>query len=224
MSIIRYVLVRFLDMEFQPSDIPKLRGYFARKYPVSHLFHNHLPDGQFSYSYPQIQYRIIANSPALLGFKEGLELIKEVFFDLDHVTIKGIDYPSYEKEIRVYEEPFGICSEMHSYSFSSPWMALNEENHSKYIHLNRIEQNKLLRTILKNNLKTLAKGFDIWLDDFEQVDMDGWFKPVTVNFKDIKMLCFWGEFTTNFIIPEYLGLGKQSARGFGVIVRQQEVT
>ena len=222
MDVIRYVLVRFSDMEFNPSDIPKLRGYFARKYPESHLFHNHMPDGQFSYSFPRIQYRIIRKSPALLGFKEGLELIKQVFFDVDHVTIKGIDYPSHEKEIRIYEEQFGISREMHSYHFSSPWMALNEENHSKYIQLNRIEQNMLLRTILKNNLKTLAKGFDIWLDDFDKVEMDGWFIPVSVNFKDLKMLCFWGVFTTNFIIPEYLALGKQSARGLGVIDRQKE--
>ncbi len=223
MDTIRYVLVRFSDMEFTPSDIPKLRGYFTHKYPESHLFHNHMPEGQYSYALPRIQYRIMDKNPALLGFKEGMELIKQVFFELDHVTIRGSDYPSNEKEIRIYEEQFGISDDMHSYNFSSPWMALNEENHRQYIQLNKIEQSKLLRAILKNNLKTLAKGFDIWLDNFDRVELDGWFKPVHVNFKDLKMLCFKGEFTTNFVIPEYLGLGKQSARGFGVVTRQMEV-
>jgi hypothetical protein len=28
-----------------------------------------------------------------------------------------------------------------------------------------------------------------------------------------------GTITTNFLIPDYLGLGKQTARGFGTVVR-----
>jgi hypothetical protein len=35
------------------------------------------------------------------------------------------------------------------------------------------------------------------------------------------MLCFTGDFTTNFLIPEFLGLGKQSARGFGVVRKKR---
>jgi hypothetical protein len=33
------------------------------------------------------------------------------------------------------------------------------------------------------------------------------------------MICFQGEFTTNFLIPDYLGIGKQVARGFGTVVK-----
>jgi hypothetical protein len=31
-----------------------------------------------------------------------------------------------------------------------------------------------------------------------------------------------GTITTNFLIPDYLGLGKQTARGFGTVVRITE--
>jgi len=52
--------------------------------------------------------------------------------------------------------------------------------------------------------------------------VDGWFKPLEVNFHNQPMQCFTGDFTTNFLIPEFLGLGKQSARGFGVVRKRKE--
>jgi hypothetical protein len=33
------------------------------------------------------------------------------------------------------------------------------------------------------------------------------------------MICFTGEFMVNFHIPDYLGIGKQVARGFGTVER-----
>jgi len=36
------------------------------------------------------------------------------------------------------------------------------------------------------------------------------------------MQCFTGDFTTNFLIPDFLGIGKQSARGFGVVRKRKE--
>jgi hypothetical protein len=40
-----------------------------------------------------------------------------------------------------------------------------------------------------------------------------------MNFKNIPMVCFTGEFTMNFLLPDYLGIGKQVARGFGTVRR-----
>jgi len=77
---IRYILVVFTDMKMQPSDIPKLRGYFAKKYADIHHFHNHLPGEGYDYRMPLIQYRIIEGSPAMIGIGEGIEIMKQVFF------------------------------------------------------------------------------------------------------------------------------------------------
>ena len=98
-------------------------------------------------------------------------------------------------------------------------MALKEENYRKYKTLNQIEQQNFLKHLLRENLKTLSKGFVYTIPDIEEIKVEGFFKPRSVNFKNIKMLCFTGEFMVNFYIPDYLGLGRQSARGFGVVTQ-----
>lgn len=214
---IRYILVVFTDVKMPPSDIPKLRGYFAAKYADIHQFHNHLPGEGYDYHLPLIQYRIIGGSPAMLGIGQGIEIMKQVFFEIDELKISGQSFTSNEKQISLIEADFGQCEEFYDYRFISPWMALNQENHLNYLELNPVEQKQLLKTILARNLKSLSKGFDYWIPEFDKIMVDGWFTPLMVNFHSQKMQCFKGDFTINFRIPDLLGLGKQSARGFGVV-------
>jgi hypothetical protein len=222
MKKIRYLLVSWNDIRLQPREIPKLRGFFAHKFADFPLFHNHTPGRGFNYAAPRIQYRLIDSHPALLAFGEGIDLLKMVFMEVDELEINGRTLRSNEREISLREEDFGRCEEYHQYRFASPWMALNQENHKLYDSYDDYERKQLLKTILKNNLKTLSKAFDYWIPDVENLNVDGWFRGVNVNFHNQAMQCFYGDFTTNFHIPQYLGLGKQSARGFGVVIKQQE--
>ena len=221
MISVKYLIVSFTDVSFKASDIPKLRGYFARLYPDNSLFHNHLPDSGTFYRFPVIQYRVINSHPALIGINEGFDLMQKIFFEIDGIELNGDYYQSHEREIRVCESLLGFSDTFQSYSFISPWMALNEENYQLYQEANPVRRNQLLKQILKNNFKSISKGFGYWIEHFDRIEIDGWFRPLTVNFKNLKMLCFKGEFTTNFMIPDFLGLGKQSARGFGVIKKHE---
>lgn len=209
----------FTDMYIQPSDIPKIRGYFATKYKDNQLLHNHLPGGKFSYKIPKIQYRIISRHPALIAFDNGIDVIKKIFFDTENLTINGKTYNIMEKEVVLNEFDFGVSENYYNYKFLSPWMALKEENYKKYKTMNAIEQQQFLKHILRENLKTLSKGFAYTIPNIDDVKVEGYFKAKQVNFKNIKMLCFTGDFTVNFMIPNLMGLGKQSARGFGAIIR-----
>jgi len=204
-------------MKFKSSDLPKLRGYFANKYSEYTEFHNHLPGGKFSYKFPHIQYRNIGNHPALIGLHNGIEILKKVFFELDEMIINNHKYKINEKEIMLNEYLFGVSQKFINYKFSSPWMALNEDNYKKYNKMNKFEQQLFLKKILRGNLLTLSKGLEYTIPNLEDIKIEGYFKSMRINFKNQKMLCFTGSFTTNFYIPDYLGLGKQSARGFGVI-------
>ena len=213
-----YVTITFPDIDIKPSDIPKLRGYFARKFPQEHLFHNHLPDNAFSYKYPSIQYRVLDNKPTLLGINDGVDLIFKTFLKVDSINIDGKVLET-EGELRNHKSKLGVSDQIYSYQFISPWMGLNEENFREYVKVSEIQKIRLLRQILRNNLKTLSKGFGYWIEDFDKVEVEGWFEPVPVNFKNLKMICFKGKFKTNFAIPDYLGVGKQCARGFGTVKR-----
>jgi len=222
MISVSYVLVTFTDVSIKAFDLPKLRGFFSRQYPEEHLFHNHLPGGSQSYKFPQIQYRVHNGHPALLGIGEGIELMKKVFLEIEQIHIGSSTFECHETDVNLFNAPFGQCSDYISYRFSSPWMALNQENYRDFVKLNTMQQKQRLKQILRGNLLTLSKGFGYTIPDFDKVEMDGWFRPVERNFHNIPMQCFTGEFTTNFVIPDHLGLGKQCARGFGVVKRQKE--
>lgn len=222
MISVEYLLVVFTEVDFSPSEIPRLRGYFAQKYPDTHLFHNHMPGASLDYRFPKIQYRIVDGHPALIGLGEGIEIMKRVFFETTEIVLGTKIWNINERTIKLTRTEFGQSAEYYTYRFISPWMALNQDNHRDFIELDQMRQKQKLKSILRGNLLTLAKGLSYTIPDFDRVELDGWFKPVERNFHKIPMQCFTGEFTTNFLIPDLLGLGKQVARGFGVMKRIME--
>lgn len=219
---INKVLLTFTGTNLRKEDIPKFRGYLANKYPNYELIHNHLKNGRYRYSYPLVQFKTIDRHPAIIAINEGIDIIKEVFLELGDMKIGEKKESIHEKSIMLTEEKFGFSEEYIDYKFSSPWMALNQENYQKYKKLNRYDQRSFLKHLLRENLKTISKGFDYKIPDIEKVKVDGNFIKREVNFKNLKMLCFLGKFMTNFSIPDYLGIGKQVARGFGTVGRSKD--
>jgi hypothetical protein len=222
MSAVSYIVAIFTDIHLNAFEIPKLRGYFAHRYPDEVLFHNHLPENRAAYSYPKIQYRVIHSHPALLGIGEGVDLIKDIILHDHNLEIGNRSFSVKEFQVDLFEEEFGQSSGFYDYRFASPWMALNQENYKDYVKMNSIQQKKRLKQILKGNLLTISKAFAYTIPDFDEIEVDGWFKPVSRNFHNIPMHCFTGEFTVNFKLPQHLALGKQIARGFGVVAPHKE--
>ncbi len=196
--VIEVLKLVFNTVRFRVSDLSKLRGFFATHFPENMEFHNHLPDGSFSYKYPVIQYRLIDGHPALIGVKNGIDLIKNLFFKLDELIKNNRIYQLPEKEIVLKEQELGESEKYINYRFASPWMALNQDNYKKYKEKNKVEQQQFLKILLRENLKSLCKGLGYWIEDVENVKEEGYFREKPVNFKNRKMLCFNGEFTSNY--------------------------
>ncbi len=221
---IKKVVLIFSGVELNKTDIPKFRGYLSSKYPNYDIIHNHLKDGSLRYSYPLIQFKTIDHKPAIIGINDGIDLLKKVFLEIGEIKIGEKNRDINEKSIALIEDEFGVSSDFIDYKFCSPWMALNQENYNKYNRLNRYDQLAFLKRILRENLKTISKGFGYTIPDIDEVKVDGRFIRKIVNFKNIKMLCFAGSFITNFHIPEFLGIGKQVARGFGMVGKFQDAS
>ena len=217
MKKVKILYLIFKDVYIHPSDIPKLRAYIASQFKDNILLHNHLPGGKYNFGYPKIQYRIFHKHPALIGIKEGVEILKDIFLENENLIIDNRIYTLNEKEIYLKEFEFGETENFISYRFYSPWMALNEYNYKRYRSYDAIEKQNFLKHLLRENLKTISKGFGYTIKNIENIRVEGFFKPISVNFKNLKMQCFKGSFTTNFAIPDLIGLGKQSSRGFGVV-------
>jgi len=213
------MIIRFDDIRLRPFDIPKFRGYLANKYPDYTLIHNHLSDNKYRYAYPSIQFKIIDGRPVIVGIGDGIEVLKHVFLDIEELDINSRIHHVDEKSIALDSVEIGQVRNRIDYCFLWPWMALNSDNYREYRRLQWHDQRRFLETILSRNLKSLSKGLDYFIPDFDRLHVQADLKPVARNFKNIKMVCFEGTFSANFIIPDYLGIGKQTARGFGTVKR-----
>jgi hypothetical protein len=216
---VKILFVKFLDAKFHPSDIPKLRGYIADQFPNYTILHNHLPGGKFCYKFPKIQYRVMEKSPALIGIGEGIDVLREVFMELEELIIGDRLYQTNNCSIIMKEYDFGVSDEYLVYEFISPWMSLNQKNYRKYKSMDKFDRVNFLNHLLRENLKTISKGVDYTIPNIEEVVPTGILKQTHVNFKNRKMTAFWGNFKVNFAIPDYFALGKQGARGFGVVTK-----
>ena len=96
-------------------------------------------------------------------------------------------------------------------------MALNQNNFRKYINSQSSQRPELLKKILIGNLISVSKWLQYDVKDriYAMVNVN----PINVNFKNQKMIAFKGNFVCNFLIPDYLGLGKSVSRGFGTVLK-----
>lgn len=211
-----YALVKFKNININTREGVKLRGYFANKYKEQELMHNHVED-KLIFSYPKVQYKIIQNNPIICGILEGAKLVSKAAIETNELTLNGQAYEAYEKEIIRKKAEFGLYDDYIEYEFVTPWLALNQNNIERYKASKQIEREELLKKILIGNIISLSKGIGYTIEDtvYAWVDL----KESIVKFKNIEMTAFKGKFRTNFIIPDYIGLGKSVSRGFGTVLR-----
>ena len=216
---VKIIQVQFPNNPMNRFDIPKFRGYIANRYPKYYLIHNHLENGKLRYGYPLIQFKTIRKIPTIIGIGESIDILKDVFLDVEEIDIDGKRESVWEKSIKVRQEEFGQSKEFFNYKFASPWMALKEENYETYKVMNAVEKQQFLRHLLRENFKTVSKGVQYWINNIDEIKVEGFFSEVIRNFKNNRMVCFTGKFNTNFLIPDHIGIGKQVARGFGTVER-----
>ncbi len=211
-----YALVKFNDIKIASREGAKLRGYFANKYREYELMHNHIGDN-YIYTYPKVQYKVIKNCPIICGIENGAVYVIKSAIETDEIKINDQKYEAYEKTIEHKKVIFEICDDYVEYEFLTPWIALNQKNIDTYRGASQIEREDLLNKILIGNIISLSKGLEYTVSDTIHTWLD--IEETVVNFKNIEMTAFKGHFRTNFIIPDYLGIGKSVSRGFGTIIK-----
>lgn len=215
---ITQTIIRFPEIELQSRDAHKLRGYFGSLFKErSELLHNHMGNGEFRYAYPQVQYKVIGQTPTLVGIKEGAELLTELFLKIKELKIGDTVYPIHQKNIEARQVEPGASVAPKTYRFETLWMALNQKNHERYTDANPLEREKLLEKILVGNCLSFFKGLGLFVD--VQLEARASLKEKETRFKNNRMIAFEGMFEINAELPDWIGLGKQVSRGFGTIVK-----
>lgn len=217
MQTIHQTIIRFPEIQLSTRDAHKLRGYFGNIFKEhSSLLHNHLESGESAYRYPLVQYKVLKNIPTLVGLNEGAELLIDLFLKIKTLQIEDRTYEIQQKNIESKNIEIGLSSELHSYHFQTLWMALNQENHQKYLNNSPAERQKQLNVLLQNNILSYYKAMNYWVDG----QVMGMLQNVSekeTKFKDKAMIAFQADFVTNAILPSFIGIGKSVARGFGSI-------
>lgn len=193
----------------------ELRGFFATKFTEYTELHQHDAD-KFIYRYPVVQYKMIDNTPMVIGINEGAEVLKQIYDDYNEIRLGSNIYQIVERGISLKDEEFGISEKIHSYEFVTPWLALNQENYRKFYTLKgKVERDEFVRKILIGNIISMSKSMGYDVPGQIKCDANVHFKKDRL--KDVSVMTFTGKFYANFIIPDYLGIGKSVSRGFGAV-------
>lgn len=220
MSMLLYqTLIRFPEIKLATRDAEKLRGYFGNLFKQeSPLLHNHLESGEVLYRYPLVQYKILKGVPTLVGINEGAELLLQLFMRIEMLEIAGITYPVLTKNIENRQLEIGMARDLHGYRFETLWMALNQKNFSEYQQESEEDRARHLKSLLIGNILSFCKAVHYQAQETILVNLKITDQRET-RFKDHVMLVFRADFVTNMLLPDWIGLGKQTSRGFGSIVR-----
>ncbi len=218
MQTIHQTIIRFPEIDLRTRDGHKLRGYFGNMFKEkSELLHNHLGNGEFRYDYPQVQYKVLEQTPYLVGVKDGAGLLGDLFLKINELDIGGQKYAINQKNIEGKKLEVGVSEKSCTYRFQTLWMGLNQKNHNRYLIGDELGRQHLLERVLIGNCLSFFKSMDHFVE--ERIQIKGTFDEKSTRFKNKRMLAFDGMFTANLELPDYIGLGKAVSRGLGTIKR-----
>jgi hypothetical protein len=215
---IKYLRITF-ESEIKTYEVPALRGAIIAKVERDNtLFHNHLDDKKFSYSYPLIQYKAINRKAALVCIDQGTEEIQEYFTIRNReIELSGRKLDMKVESVNMQQYTLNVWDKLFDYHIHH-WLALSQETYLKYKATESlVEKISMLEKILIGNILSFAKGLEWKIESQVQVNITKLEDEKWVNLKGQKVLAFDCDFKTNVFLPNYIGLGKSVSLGFGVL-------
>lgn len=177
-----------------------------------------LIDGTYRelFLYPRVQVKILNEQIYFVGIKEGVEPIQSIVETLKVMNFGNITFEVEGFEVELEENRFMPSTRMIRYKFLTPWVALNEMNLMKYKYMYGDERLKLLTRLLTQNIVFLAKemGLELQSKIYSKLNLESLY-PRLVD--DGQMGSFQGEFRSNFVLPNFLGVGNGITKGYGVL-------
>ncbi len=214
------ILTVVTEANIKQAEVPLFRGAVIKSLgeDVDPLFHNHLGDTQFRYSYPLIQYKRLGGKAAIVCVEDGVDIIGQFLLSSGGKLRIG------EREIicdtkRI--QPARLLVQTWEQSFNyhiTRWLPLNSMNYQLYQQIEGVvERISFLENIMKGNLLSMLKGLDIHLEKELQVKFTQLRDPYIISNKGVKLMAFNADFVSNLSIPNNLGIGKNASLGYGTV-------
>jgi len=212
------ILSVVFNFDIRKREIPAFRAAIIEKVGRENiLFHNHL-NQNFRYGYPLIQYKTFRENPMIICINEGTEDIHKFFEQTNwNIVLNGKEVSAEIKHLSFDYFYCGFSERLLKYRIEN-WFALNEVNFRRFVQVNNDrERIKFLERVMTGNILSFAKGIKWNIEQKIKLTIGHLPQQHSFNFKDHKMIGFNLNFTTNIILPDFIGLGKSVSRGFGVI-------
>ncbi len=201
------------------GDGRTVRGFFGNLYRNRPEFHNHFGE-KLLYRHPLIQYKIFGGTALVVGLQEGAYLLKAVP-KIECLEIHHKKNAVIKRNLVSGFVPFGVTEYLIHYSFSTPWIGLNNKNYETYLMLkdSREDTEPLFNKVIIGNLLSMCKGLGYTINHQLEVKSD-LRENGTVDVKEnTKLMAFVGQFEVNFLIPDFWGIGGKVSLGYGTVRR-----
>ncbi len=214
--IIKTVIVRVITDKPVRKTPYQVKGVFISHFPEEHIVP--LLDGRYRehFLYPRVQVKILNEQIYIIGVHEGVEPVLSLAKKLDVLDFGNITFQVMDVDIEEIDDRFKPVDRLIRYRFITPWVALNQTTGNRYRFLNNTERITYLNRLLGQNIVFLAREMGIDIEDkiYTKLALTSLFpKPVDEN----NWGSFFGEFRTNFMLPNYIGVGNGITRGYGTI-------
>lgn len=214
------IYTALFDQSISIREIPLFRGAIIHLLDNRQnlLCHNHLGRDKFRYSYPLVQYKVIDGKAALVALNEGVSLVRELCSSPRTKILLGNREVTLGPAKQIVREfSLNITSVPFRYRLKR-WLPLNSQNYKVYKSLDSDEDRiELLERVLKGNMLSFAKGLGYTVDQPVYAHILNVSADYIQKNKQTLLQAFDIEFETNFMLPDYVGLGKNASIGYGWI-------
>lgn len=216
------ILTVFYDTEICYGEIPLFRGAVLKSLGnnANVLYHNHIGDDAFRYSYPLIQYKRLNSKAAITCVEGGVDLIGQILSGLNEsvkigrreVKCKALQVLPFNESIQI-ENAYSIYKLYH-------WLPLNKKNYMEYQNSFELTNKiRILERVLTGNILSFLKGIGVYIEEQFHIQITDILNQKVITYKKTKLMAFDIKFRANILLPSYIGIGKNASIGNGVLIK-----
>jgi hypothetical protein len=194
----------------------QVKGVFMKYYSKSSAVP--MLDGTYrnKYLYPRVQVKILNEQIYVVGIKEGADAVRKLAEEVKTLNFGNITFDVNDTDVETTENRFQHIDQLLRYRFVSPWVALGNTTQNRYKFLKNKDRIAFLNKLLGQNIVFLGREMEVDLKEkvYTKIRLSSLLpKPVDED----NWGAFTGEFQTNFVLPDYIGIGNGITRGYGAI-------
>lgn len=210
------VVIRLITDKPVKKTAYQVKGVFMKHYSKSSVIP--MLDGTYreKFLYPRVQVKILNEQIYVVGIKEGVDPVRAMAKELTTLNFGNITFEVADVDIEETENRFQHVDQLLRYRFVSPWVALGNTTQNRYKFLKNNDRTAFLNKLLGQNIVFLGREMEIDLNEkvYTKIKLSSLLpKPVDED----NWGAFTGEFQTNFVLPDYIGIGNGITRGYGAI-------